>query len=156
VSAVRRLVLGLVAGGLLLAALLFLNRPLSGPLEPVWDKEACAYCRMHLGERAFAAEARTADGETLFFDDPGCLLLWSAGADPQPVATWFHHATEPRWLAGEATGFVPAEATPMNWGLAAVEAETPGALPLAAARDRLLARVAQRAGAPAPGPGEGS
>jgi len=156
VTALGRLAVGLAAGGLLAAALVLLNRPPSGPLEPVWDKEACAYCRMHLGEREFAAEARTADGETLFFDDPGCLLLWSAAADPAPVAIWFHHSTEPRWLAGDATGFVPADATPMNWGLAAVDAGTPGALSLAAARDRVLSRLAHGAAAPAPQPGAGS
>lgn len=102
----------------------------SGPVDLAWDKVACAHCRMHVGERGFAAQLQLTDGRVLAFDDPGCLMGWLDQSAPPPEvhATWLHHHTEDRWLARTDTAFVPVTPTPMGFGLAAVAAGTPGAL----------------------------
>lgn len=109
----------------------------TGVVPVAWDKEACAHCRMHVGEQGFAAQLQLTDGRVLNFDDPGCLFSWLA-ASPAPVhATWLHHHTEDRWLSRAEVGFVPVTPTPMGFGFAAVNAGTPGALSWDAAAARI-------------------
>ena len=124
--------LGLVAVGCAVATfawLLLRAQALPTGVVPIaWDKEACAHCRMHVGEQGFAAQLQLTDGRVLNFDDPGCLFSW-LDANPATVhATWLHHHTEDRWLRRAEVAFVPVNPTPMGFGLAAVPAGTPGAL----------------------------
>jgi hypothetical protein len=93
---------------------------------------------MLLSDPAFAAQLHSASGEVLFFDDPGCLLLYRADAPDPPARAWFHDSKSERWLSDAEVGFVPADETPMGHGLAAVaRAETPSALGLEPALARL-------------------
>ncbi|MCC7069830.1 MAG: hypothetical protein IT383_00820 [Deltaproteobacteria bacterium] len=100
-----------------------------GPAPVVWDKTACAHCRMHVGEPGFAAQAQLADGAVLDFDDPGCLARWlDEHASAAIHAIYFHHHNDDRWLAEGQVGFVAMSPTPMGFGFGAVDAATPGAL----------------------------
>jgi copper chaperone NosL len=126
------------AVGALVAALIMRGRPLpSGPVEIVWNRAPCAHCRMLVGEPAFAAQLVTRSGDVMAFDDPGCLLRYLDDQHPDVHRIWFHDSTSDRWLSPEEVGFVPGAATPMNFGLAAVPAGSPGAVSLADARKRL-------------------
>jgi copper chaperone NosL len=138
-----------VRGAVLLAAMAVVAcGPTGGPAPIVWDREACAHCRMLISEPAFAAQLRTADGEVESFDDPGCLFARLDALGPGVQALWFHHLREERWIPGEAAGFVPVDPTPMGYGLGAVDAGSPDALPLEQARVRARARSGHREGAP--------
>jgi copper chaperone NosL len=113
--------------------------PPDGPVAAVWDREACAFCRMHLGEPAFAAQLHTRDGRVLFFDDPGCVFEL-LDAEPLDVhAIWFRDHREDRWLARDGVAFAAVEPTPMGYGLAAVPAGTPGALSVEQAHAKVRA-----------------
>lgn len=126
------LVLALLAA--LGAGIWFLQRPHSGPLEPVWDKTACAACAMHLGEPAFAAQWHAQDGRVLWFDDPGCLMLhWRDAAEPAR-GIWFRHHLEQRWLPHTSAAFVRVDHSPMGFDLGAVDSADAADLDLAAAR----------------------
>ncbi|MBZ0235887.1 MAG: hypothetical protein K8M05_26395 [Deltaproteobacteria bacterium] len=125
-----------VAG--LVAALVLRGRPLpDGPVDLVWNREPCAHCRMLVGEPAYAAQLVTTSGDVLAFDDPGCLLHYVEDQRPDVHRIWFHDSTSDRWLSPEEVGFAPGAATPMDYGLAAVPAGTPGAISLDDARRRL-------------------
>lgn len=129
-------VLGVGFGWLLVRAQ---ARP-QGPVPIVWDQQACADCRMHIGEPGFAAQVQLEDGRVLDFDDPGCAIRWLDG-HPDPVrALWLHHHTEDRWLGREQAGFVAVPVSPMGYGLATVARDQPGALPW----DQAVARVRAR------------
>jgi copper chaperone NosL len=128
-----RWLLALAAAALGLA-LWRLAAPPGGPVEPAWDRVACARCHMLLSDPAFAAQLHSAGGEVVFFDDPGCLLLYRADAPDPQARAWFHDSTSDRWLSDAEVGFVPVDETPMGHGLAAVKrAENPTALGLEAA-----------------------
>jgi hypothetical protein len=101
-----------------------------GPVPIVWDQEACAECRMHVGEPRFAAQLQTADGLVLNFDDPGCALRFIARTGPRVRALYFHHAKEETWLKHTQTAFVPSSPSPMGYDLAAIPKGSPGALSL--------------------------
>jgi hypothetical protein len=113
------------------------ERPPEGPVQVVWDRAACAHCRMHVGEPGFAAQLQTKDGRVLFFDDPGCLLRYEDEVHPEVHAVYFHHVSEDRWLPREGTAFVQADPTPMGYGLGAVETGTSGSISFEAARAQL-------------------
>ncbi|GIW73095.1 MAG: hypothetical protein KatS3mg102_2637 [Planctomycetota bacterium] len=134
----------LVLGGGVLAWLHGERLP-TGPLEPVWDRQACAYCRMHLGERAFAAQLQTTGGEVRFYDDPGCLVRDLEETRPSVHAIWFHHLREQRWVRREQAGFVAVSPTPMGFGLGVVDAGEPGAFGWEQARRRVLGPAADSA-----------
>lgn len=134
-------ILAIVAALLAAAgALVLLTRPAAGPAPVAWDREACAYCRMHIGDPRFAAQLQPVTGEPVSFDDPGCLFLFLDERAPQVAAVYFRHETEDRWLRGEEVRFrVDVEQTPMGFGLAATTASA-NTLPLSAARAWLRER----------------
>jgi copper chaperone NosL len=122
----------------------------SGPVEPAWDKVACARCRMLVSDPRFAAQLRTASG-VRFYDDPGCLLLARAeerASQPGELsegAAWFHDSAGDGWLAEQEARFVAAAPTPMGHGLAAVAAAAaPEGLDAATALAALRARPEPR------------
>ncbi|MCA8972504.1 MAG: hypothetical protein KDC95_22135 [Planctomycetes bacterium] len=113
--------------------------PPAGPVTAVWDHEACVFCRMHVGEPAFAAQLHTEDGDVWFFDDPGCLFEFLDRDAPKVHAMYFHQKDEDRWIDGKSVGFVEASPTPMGYGIAAMPCETPGAMSIDAARAKVRA-----------------
>ncbi len=133
----------LVAGltfGLVLALVIQRSQRLpEGPQGIVYDHEACHHCHMLISDPAYAAQVVTTDGEIFDFDDPGCALRYLAEAHPSVHRLWFHHARDDRWLTGDEAGFQPGAQTPMGYGLAVVDAGTPGALDLAAATRLVVA-----------------
>jgi hypothetical protein len=106
----------------------------AGPVTTVFDKEACAYCKMHVGEPPFAAQLQTRRGDVWFYDDPGCLADHLIDENPDVHAIWFRHLREPRWVAAEQAAFVPVQPTPMGFGYGAVDAGEAGGLTFAAFR----------------------
>lgn len=111
-----------------------------GPVPIAWDKEACAHCRMHIGEPRFAAQAHLHDGVVVSFDDPGCLLRYLEELKHPPRALYFHHGEKEAWLSEAQVGFVEVSPTPMGYGLLAVERTTPGARSLEEVRALLRTR----------------
>ncbi len=144
----RRLrMLVLVASALagLVIAFRFAQSPPDGPIDPTWSRTPCARCGMLVGEPAFAAQLHTTSGDVRFFDDAGCLLLYAAEHSGDEAAVWFHHRREARWIPAARAGFESTEGTPMNYGLAAVDAAEPGAISRAEALGQAQRREASRA-----------
>jgi hypothetical protein len=121
-----------------------------GPVPIAYDRAACAHCRMLISETAFAAQLQEQGGRIHDFDDPGCLLRFEAERRPAVHARWFHHLREERWLSGDEVAFAEVAQTPMGYGLGAVEAGTPGALSLEAARRQVEERTARHRGLATP------
>lgn len=124
----------LAVGGVVIVVLGFIGlllggqRRVEGPVPIVWDKEACAFCHMHIGEPAFAAQAQLGDGAVLNFDDPGCLLSWTQKHQEPPSAVYVRHYQEERWLTKSEASFVTGLTTPMGFGLGAVPSGRPATL----------------------------
>src|SRR5262245_38955530 len=70
----------------------------AGPQPIAWDREPCGHCHMLIGDKRFAAQIITADGQVVSFDDPGCLTRYVDERKPRVHQTWFHHVREDRWL----------------------------------------------------------
>lgn len=140
----------LLAGGLLLvgAAAVLLpsySRP-PGPIEPAWDRSVCARCGMLISDPHFASQLRTADGDRLQFDDPGCLLTWVGERRPELDGVWFRDYQSNGWIPGAEVVFVPLESveTPMGYGLGAARHAHRQGLDFEAAVAAAFARDEQR------------
>lgn len=149
----------LLLGGVVLAALaaavvlavLRAGSPPQGPVEVPLDAATCARCRMLVSDASFAAQLHTEGGEVLFFDDPGCLLLYLDDEAPAVHGAWVHHLREPRWIPLSRARFVPVPRSPMGHGLGAVGPdEAPDGLTVREALVRLRAedRARRRGEAP--------
>jgi copper chaperone NosL len=110
-----------------------------GPVEPVWDKQPCAHCGMVLSDRRFGAQLLTAAGDHLFFDDPGCMVLYQRDQRLEPARAWVRDAETSRWLDAGAARYADGARSPMDYGF---EARASGSL----GWDEMRARVAERAG----------
>ncbi|MBL9026991.1 MAG: hypothetical protein JNL21_32645 [Myxococcales bacterium] len=106
----RRALLGLAAA-LSLAASCTAD---DGPVDPVWGKQPCAHCAMLVSEQRFAAQALEDDGTRTYFDDVGCLALWSE--DKRPARAWARDGAEQRWIDVGSALFRAGEHTPMSFG----------------------------------------
>jgi copper chaperone NosL len=95
----------------------------SEPPKPVdiesWDM--CAFCRMAISQKQFAAEIVEASGLIQKFDDIGCLLRYRRRLQAVPAATFVVDRRTRRWLPAEAAYFVHSDRlqTPMGGGFAA-------------------------------------
>jgi len=107
--------------------------PPDAPVAIVWDREACAHCRMAIGEPRYAAQLVTTDAQVASFDDVGCLFRYLDERKPTVHRLWFHGEGD-AWVAAAEVAFADGHTTPMGSGLAAVPASTPGAHPLEAVR----------------------
>ena len=125
--------------------------PPSGPVEPVWDRDACERCRMTLSDPRFAAQIRMAhDGRVRHFDDLGCALLWldEERAGGREAREFFVHDTDGEgWLEADRAAFRSGQHTPMGFGFGASSGSPEGAtLEEVAAAVRRMEDERRRAG----------
>jgi len=119
-----------------------------GPVSVIWDSEVCAHCKMHVGDPRFAAQLQTVEGDVLNFDDPGCLFDYLASHDAPIHALYFRNHMADGWLSKAEVGFIPADDSPMGYGLAAVPRETSGAQGIDWAKAQVNARPHHQHGGP--------
>jgi len=112
----------------------------AGPIPIVWDKEVCAYCKMHIGDPRFAAQLQTTEGDVLSFDDPGCLFEYLSTHEVAVHAVYFRNHEGDGWLSGSEVGFLPVDDSPMGYGIRAVPKESSGAHDMEWAKARVLER----------------
>jgi hypothetical protein len=106
--------------------------------EPAWGKEPCAHCAMVLSDRRFGGQIVTSGGERLFFDDPGCMVLYLDERSVAPAHAWVREATTGQWLDARAARFVGGARSPMDFGF---EARSSGGV----GWDAMRASVAEKA-----------
>jgi len=93
------------------------------PIEPDHD-EVCAFCNMKIygsGDvmGAFTAQAITAEGERVFFDDSGCLLNAERQAEKKFNQSWVRDLETMEWKLDDEVIIVKADIqTPMKYGYA--------------------------------------
>ncbi|MFZ1866442.1 MAG: hypothetical protein WAU39_19640 [Polyangiales bacterium] len=144
---IRWLLVGMVVAGVV-AAIVRLNeaKPPDGPVPIVWDREVCAFCKMHIGDPRFAAQLQTSEGEVVSFDDPGCLFEYMQSHHVPVHALYFRDYDGSGWLSGDEAGFLPVDDSPMGYGIRAVSKSTPGAKDIAWAKSRAEGRRAEANG----------
>lgn len=111
-----------------------------GAVPVVWDSEVCGHCKMHVGDPRFAAQLQTSEGDVLNFDDPGCLFDYLDSHAVAVHALYFRNHLEDGWLSESEVGFLPADESPMGYGIRAVPQGTPDAQSIDWAKERVKNR----------------
>jgi len=93
-----------------------------GPAELDTKHEQCAFCRMGVSDRRFAAQLTAPGAEPKFFDDAGCLRDWLK--EPKEKADWTAWVSDHRtktFVAAATAVFAksPTAETPMSSGILA-------------------------------------
>ena len=142
-----RWLVAVIVGVGVVAAVVRLNeaKPPEGPVPIVWDRQVCAFCKMHIGDPRFAAQLQTTEGDVLSFDDPGCLFEYVRSHQARVHALYFRDYDGSGWLSGDEVGFLPVDDSPMGYGIRAVPETTPGAKDIAWAKNHVEERR-ERAG----------
>jgi copper chaperone NosL len=108
-----------------LLALLLLTACAKTEPEPVdiLPEDMCAFCRMAISEKQYAAQFITRDGDAFKFDDIGCLLNYVKGKQNQgEIDAYFVADFETReWTRGESAFYARSAEfkTPMSGGIVA-------------------------------------
>jgi copper chaperone NosL len=87
-----------------------------------FGEDACASCRMIISDDRFAAALVTTAGDTLKFDDIGCLVQHEAGRVRPDATCWVRSFQGQEWLKAPDAAFfhAPGISSPMGYGLAAL------------------------------------
>ena len=99
----------------LVLALLVGCQVATGPVEPIWGKQACAHCMMILSDRRAAAQVQRDDGGHAYFDDIGCMMEWLTENKEPTRGRWVHQGSA--WVAAESARYATGHTTPMDYGL---------------------------------------
>jgi hypothetical protein len=108
---------------------------------------------MVLSERRFAAQVRDSQKRKLHrFDDIGCALLWLAAREPEASLArdselpevWVMDPSGEKWVDARTTRFGAGFQTPMGYGFAAVEGDSPQSVELAELSRLIEAREDER------------
>ncbi|HLN99975.1 MAG TPA: nitrous oxide reductase accessory protein NosL [Pyrinomonadaceae bacterium] len=98
--------------------------------EPVAlaPEDMCAYCKMAVSEKRYAAELIDAEGQLFKFDDIGCMtnFLKNRKSTPAIKAYFVMDFEERTWIKAADASYVhsPELSTPMNGGIIAFRDQT--------------------------------
>jgi len=89
-------------------------------LEP---EDMCAYCKMAISEKRYAAELIDSEGQAIKFDDIGCMANFVNG-QKNPTKTVAHFVIdfdERQWIKADNAYYLRSSelSTPMNGGIIA-------------------------------------
>lgn len=97
---------------------------------PIKPKEyQCSECGMDIEALEYGAQIITSGGDTYFFDDIGCVVLWleNRKIDTQKVIT--QTLDTHRWIEAEDAWYTRTASSPMGYGFAAYEKKKKGFIP---------------------------
>src|SRR5262249_15903104 len=118
-SNLKRLCAALLLGALWLAGC---GRPKFEPVE-IAAEDMCAFCKMAISEKQYAAEFLNRDGDAFKFDDIDCMANYVAEKKVRDTIAAFYVVDfgSKRWLKAENPTFVasPKFHPPMGGGMVA-------------------------------------
>ena len=99
--------------------------PYNNKKEPIAitpDQYKDRFCNMTIQDVTYSAQAILPNGDTLFFDDVGCLVLWRENQkNKDEIILWVWAKDRNDYIDGEKAWYSVDESTPMNYGFGAYE-----------------------------------
>jgi len=96
----------------------------SGPVKIYYGEDICERCKMIISEKDFAAQYKLSTGETVKFDDLGCMFHYMNGEEQALIsAVYVMDYDSKQWIDGESAYYVWTEniTTPMGHGIVALK-----------------------------------
>ena len=98
------------------------DKPESGPVKIYYGEDICERCKMIISEKDFAAQYKLSNGETVKFDDLGCMIHYTHDTEKTPISEVYvvDYSSE-GWIDGRKAYYIWNENinTPMGYGLLA-------------------------------------
>lgn len=86
----------------------------------------CSECSMDVKELDYAAQLITKEGDTYFFDDIGCVVLWLESHSPDTHIILTQTLDTHQWIDATKAWYSRIAPSPMGYGFAAVEKQKEG------------------------------
>lgn len=91
------------------------------------------YCKMLIIEQRNSTQVVSPDGNTWFFDDPACMVLWLEDKVFKDTAKlWIHSIDTKQWIDARKAWYGRTDRTAMHYGFGAREHKTEDAIDFAA------------------------
>ncbi len=81
----------------------------------------CSECSMDVEDLEYAAQLISKEGNTYFFDDIGCVVLWLENHSPNTQSIVTQTLDTHRWIDAKKAWYSRIAPSPMGYGFAAVE-----------------------------------
>jgi hypothetical protein len=98
----------------------------------------CSECNMDVEDLGYMAEIITEEGNTYFFDDIGCVVLWLKNHTPKISRMVTRTLDTRRWIDVKKAWYSRIDTTPMGYGFAAYEVKKEGMIPYEEMRTLML------------------
>lgn len=83
-----------------------------------------SYCKMLIGEQRNSTQVVSPDGNTWFFDDPACMVLWLQDKPfKESAKLWVHSIDSHKWIDARKAWYGRADRTAMHYGFGAREVQ---------------------------------
>ncbi len=89
----------------------------------------CSECNMNVEKLEYAAQIITENGDTYFFDDIGCVVLWLKSHKVPIVKILTQTLDTHKWIEAEKAWYSRIAPSPMGYGFAAVESHKTDLIP---------------------------
>jgi len=90
------------------------------------NEYSCAKCKMDVASLDYATQAVKKNGDTYFFDDIGCMILWLEKNSEEIATTYVMTLDTHKWIKAEQARYSRIAPSPMGYGFGAVEASKAG------------------------------
>ena len=90
------------------------------------NEYSCAECKMDIKKTAYASQVVKQNGNTYFFDDIGCMMLWLKEHHTDVVKQYVRTLDTQHWVEAEKAHYSRIAPSPMGYGFGAVEASKKG------------------------------
>ena len=91
------------------------------PVDIKANAYSCAKCKMNVNVLDYAAQAVKKNGDTYFFDDIGCMMLWLEKNAEEVVTRYVMTLDTHKWVKIEDAHYSRIAPSPMGYGFGAVE-----------------------------------
>ncbi|MCF6205475.1 MAG: hypothetical protein L3J47_01085 [Sulfurovum sp.] len=108
------------------------------PIDITPKAYRCSECNMEIEAMPYMAEMITPEGNTYFFDDIGCLVLWQKTHTVNGAKAVTKTVDTQKWLDVQDAWYSRTDSTPMGYGFAAYEKRQKGMIPYDEMRTLML------------------
>lgn len=98
-----------------------------------------SYCKMLITTERNSMQVVSPDGNTWFFDDPGCMVLWIEDKPfKEDAKIWVHTIDTQKWVDAKKAWYGVVDKTEMHYGFGARENHVEGSIDFNEMRLRML------------------
>ena len=102
------------------------NNFAKNPIAMTPNRYKDRFCNMTITDMNYSSQAILPNGNTLFFDDVGCLVLWLQTQPlPKDIELWIWAKDKAKYIYAKEAWYAPYEKTPMSYGFGAYQQKKP-------------------------------